>query len=461
MFAHRTDMAAQPPQPPAAPDLEESLLGAMLLDPDAVARVVGLVCMDTFSTDAHRVVFEAIIHLFDRGQPINLITVVDQLRVANKLVRAGNAYGVSRLTNRVAGSTNVEYVARILAQYHLRRELLRVNTISTAEAYNECNDPFETVDKAVAALNGLVVNYTRAGLLSHAEHEVEEIALANAPPVHVKPTGWPSLDKAIGGWRNGNLIILAGRPGMGKTSTLVSLANAAASAGVPVLLFQMELTRAENQSRLVACRTGIPHAAMVNGRMTPEELARREQAMREAGDLPLYIHYGQGLKLHDIQAEIARAKRVHGVQLVLIDQLNWIDRPQRHNRDQEMGDISRGLKLMARQQDVPIVVAHQLSRDVERRGGDKRPVLSDLRDSGNIEQDAQVVLFTYRPEYYRIMEDEAGNSTAGALYLLVSKNSNGPPDEVRLQFDGPTLSVREWDLAGDKDYADYHGDNPF
>lgn len=434
--------------PPQAPELERAVLGAVLVDADAMHQIADALPADAFADDKHRLIYSVCMEIFEAGQPVEMLGVVEYLRRSGKLDEAGGVLYVSQLTNLVASSRSLQHHARILAEKHLLRKTIEISRSTALSAYDQSSDPFDVIDAATRDLDGLLEGITRHQALPFAEYEARQLKDLDNPKNDIIPTGYASLDTEIGGYRIGDLHIVAGRPGMGKTAWVVGSCNGAASQGAGVGLFSMEVTEKAMQARIAALRCGIPLSNMLLSRMTTDDIALRHKGLAEAEKLPLYIRYETGMSLSEIKAETRRLKR-KGVRLICIDQLNWIKSPKAGTRDAEVGAITRGLKQMAMQLEVAVVVLHQLSRSVETRGGDKKPMLSDLRDSGNVEQDAQVVMFLYRPEYYAIWDDELG-STAGVIDTIVAKNSNGALSTVRMRFDGPCAAVRDVDAPPPK-----------
>lgn len=438
--------------PPQAPEIEPAVLSAILLDKDAIGKIQGPLSADFFADPRHWRIASAIIRLSERFEPVDLLSVVEELRKAGELEAAGGILYISQLTNRMASSANIDHHVRLLTEKYLLRKTIEVSVSAERVAYDHSTDPFELIDGMIKDLDTLVEQNTKADAMSFAHYEQRQLERMDDPDTEMVPTGFPSLDREIGGWRIGDLHIVAGRPGMGKTSFCVSSADGCASQKSPSLLFSMEVAERAMQARIAARRCGIPLGSMVRGEMTPEQIAIRHQGIAAAKDLPLYIRYDTGMTISEIKAEVKRQKRLRDIRVVYIDQLNWIKPARGGSRDNEVGSITRGLKQMAMQVGVAVVLLHQLSRAVESRGGDKRPQLSDLRDSGNVEQDAQVVIFVYRPEYYNIMEDEHG-STINLIEAIIAKNSNGSIGSVRLMFDAPCAAVRDLDSSAPRQHT--------
>lgn len=442
--------------PPQAPDLEQAVLGACMLEAGhCMPEVADLLRPEAFYVIAHGIIWTCLADMYGRGDAIDILTVTHELKQRGQLEQAGGAYYIATLTNRVASSANVQYHTLIVLQQFLARETIRVASEASRKAY-EGEDALELIPSLVEELEASIAKAIKRRGVRYADAEAAALERLNSD--HIKPitTGFDGLDNILGGWHRGNLVIIAARPAMGKSSMAISSACATAEAGRGVLVMSMELTEAQGQARIFSRRSGVPLETIVNGKMTPAQIAMRHADLAKVAALPLWIRYDTALDLSAIRSEITRMKKQNGVNVVFIDQLNWIEAPKAQNRDTAIGLVTRGLKLMALQLDVCIILLHQLSRDVERRGGDKVPQLSDLRDSGNVEQDAQVVLFPHRPEYYGIMEDAFG-STIGVVHLIAAKNSNGPLGTARMRFENSTASIAPFEQRTRDDFQ--HPDN--
>ena len=428
--------------PPQAPDLEQAILGSMLIDCERSMSEVGdLLMPEAFYVHAHSLLFTAIRDLYALGSTVDMLTVTHELKKRGELEIVGGPVYISQLTNRVCNHRHIHGHTLIVLQEFIARETIRLNQEAMNSAYDG-EDVFDLIPEQIAKLEASIAQSVRKRATSYAEAEAEQLTKMDDPKELTHTSGFRCLDEITGGYMFGTLTIIAARPGMGKTSFAFSSVSEAAEQGHGRGLFSLELNDGQGQARFFSRRGKVPLEDIVKSKMTPEQIAKRHQSQAESGKLPLWIRYDTNLTIADIKAEITRLMRQHGVRHFVIDQLNWIAPPKAQNRDAAVGEITRGLKMIALQLDVAIVLLCQLSRAVETRGGDKRPHLSDLRDSGNIEQDAQVVLFPYRPEYYGITEDDHG-STVGLMEVIVAKNSNGPLGTVRLWFDPPTASVRE------------------
>lgn len=428
--------------PPQAPDLEQAILGSMLIDCErSISEVGDLLIPEAFYVHAHSIIFTAIRDLYALGSTVDLLTVTHELKKRGELELTGGPVYLSQLTNRVCNHRHIHGHTLIVLQEFIARETIRLNQEAMKSAYDG-DDVFDLIPEQIAKLEASIAQSVRKRATSYADAEAEQLSKIDEPKELMHTSGFRSLDRIIGGFLPGTLTIVAGRPGMGKTSFAFSAVSEGAEQGHGRGLFSLELNEAQGQARLFSRRGKVPLEDIVNSNMTADQIQKRHTGLAGSANLPLWIRYDTGLTIADIKAEITRLMRQHGVRQFVIDQLNWIAPPKAQNRDAAVGEITRGLKMIALQLDVAIILLSQLSRAVETRGGDKRPHLSDLRDSGNIEQDAQVVLFPYRPEYYGITEDDHG-STIGLMEVIVAKNSNGPLGSVRLWFDPPTASVRE------------------
>ncbi|MCP3932653.1 MAG: replicative DNA helicase [Bacteroidetes bacterium] len=430
-------------QPQAIP-VEEAVLGALMLDKDAIAIVVDIVSKDSFYLEAHQLIYEGMLHLFEKSQPIDLITVTEGLKKAGDLEAIGGPYYLVELTNRVASAANIEYHARIISQKHIQRELIRVSTGIIKDAFEDTTDVFQLLDDAEQGLFNITEqNLSRSfesmgSLASQALKQLEELAQRESGLTGI-PTGFTDLDRITSGWQPSDLVIIAARPGMGKTSFVLSLArNAAVDFEKPVVVFSLEMSNMQLVQRLISMEAEIEGTKLRSGRLEDYEVQQLHSAIEKMSEVPIYIDDTPGINIFELRAKCRRLKMQHDIQMVIIDYLQLMsggpDSSKRGNREQEVSAISRSLKSLAKELNVPVIALSQLSRAVEVRGGDKRPQLSDLRESGSIEQDADIVSFIYRPEYYKILEDEEGNSLKGIAEIIVSKHRHGGLGNVKLKF---------------------------
>ena len=429
--------------PPQARDLEEAVLGAMMLDKNAVATVLEVLKPESFYVDAHQSIMRAVMNLFERSKPVDLLTVTEELRAMGELEAVGGPFFVTELTNIVASSANVEYHARVIAEKYIQRELIKVSSEIIKDAYNDTVDVLDLLDKAEQNLFNITEGSLRkttdpmSTLLHKAVKEIEELQVRDTKLRGV-PSGFGQLDRLTGGWQKSDLIIVASRPGMGKTSfTLAVARNAAVTWKMPVAIFSLEMSSTQLVQRLMSSETEIPSEQLRQGRLTQQDWDHLIPRIHTLSDAPIFIDDTAALNMFELRAKCRRLKMQYDVQLFIVDYLQLMhvgSDTRATNREQEISQISRSLKGIAKEMEVPVIALSQLSRAVEVRGGLKRPQLSDLRESGAIEQDADLVLFLWRPEYYGITEDNEGGSLEGLAEVNLAKHRNGPTGAVMLKF---------------------------
>ncbi|MCC6599944.1 MAG: replicative DNA helicase [Crocinitomicaceae bacterium] len=432
--------------PPQAIDLEEAVLGAMMLEQTAVNTVIDILKPESFYKDQHGRIYSAIMGLFQKGEPIDILTVTQALRKAAELELIGGPLYISQLTNRIASTANIETHARIIAQKHIQRELIRISNEIIKDAYEETTDVFDLLDSAENNLfqiaeGNIRKNYDKMSVLIKTALDQIEIARKNTSGVSGVPSGFTELDRVTGGWQRSDMIIVAARPGMGKTAFVLSMArNMAVEFQIPVAVFSLEMSSVQLVQRLIASETELDADKLRKGNLQDHEYHQLHQRISRIGDAPIFIDDTPGLSVFELRAKCRRLKAQHGIQMVIIDYLQLMttggENNRSGNREQEISTISRSIKQIAKELDVPVIALSQLSRQVETRGGDKRPLLSDLRESGAIEQDADIVGFIYRPEYYGITTDSDGNSNDGIAEVIIAKHRNGALKAVRLRFIG-------------------------
>ncbi|MEZ4807541.1 MAG: replicative DNA helicase [Flavobacteriales bacterium] len=428
--------------PPQAPELEQAVLGALMLERNAVNEAIDILQPESFYVDAHRRIFDVILGLFRNDQPIDILTVTEELKKRGELDIVGGPFYISQLTNKVASSANVQYHARIISQKHILRELIRISAGTMRDAYDDSADVFDLLDKTEQDLytitsGNLKRNYEpMSDLIQDAIAQIEN-AKTKTGGVSGIPTGFIQLDKLTAGWQRSDMVIVAARPAMGKTAFVLSMArNIAVEHKRAVAVFSLEMSSTQLVTRLIASEAGISSEKLRKGDLSDSEFTILHQHIARLTNAPIYIDDTPGLNIFELRAKARRLKSQHNVDLIIIDYLQLMTAggdSRGGNREQEISSISRSIKSIAKELDVPIIALSQLSRAVETRGGDKRPMLSDLRESGAIEQDADIVCFLYRPEYYKIYEDEHG-STLGVGEVIVAKHRNGAVDTVRLRF---------------------------
>jgi replicative DNA helicase len=432
--------------PPQAVDLEEVVLGAMMIDKKGVDEVIDILHPDVFYKDAHRFIYEAIFILFEESQPVDLLTVSSQLKKSGNLESCGGDFYLIKLTQKVASSAHIEFHARIILQKFIQRSLIKISSEIIEEAYDEGTDVFDLLDAAEAKLYDVTQGNlkrsaeTAQDLVIQAKKRIEEIA--GKEGMSGIPSGFDKLDKLTSGWQPSDLIIVAARPGMGKTALTLSMArNMAVNSNIPVAFFSLEMSSVQLITRLISSETGLSSEKLRTGKLEKHEWEQLNVKVKSLEKAPLFIDDTPSLSIFDLRAKARRLASQHGIKMIMIDYLQLMTAggsQKGGNREQEISTISRNLKALAKELNVPVIALSQLSRAVETRGGSKRPILSDLRESGAIEQDADIVSFIYRPEYYKIEEwdDEERTPTQGQAEFIVAKHRNGGLDNIRLKFIG-------------------------
>ena len=453
-------------QPQAVP-LEEAVLGALMLDKDALVVVLDILAERSFYTEGHQLIYQSMLRLFEKSQPIDLLTVMEELKKSGDLETVGGPAYLAELTNKVASAANIEFHARIIAQKFIQRELIRVSTKIIKDAYEDTTDVFNLLDDAEQGLfsiaqQNMSKGYDSMGSLStQLLKQLEELKEREDGLTGI-PTGFTDLDRLTSGWQRSDLIILAARPGMGKTSFVLSLAkNAAADFGRAVAVFSLEMSSLQLATRVISMEAEISGSKMRNGQLEDYEMQQLQTAIERISEAPIYIDDTPGISIFELRAKCRRMKMQHDIDIIIIDYLQLMTggkENQKGNREQEISAISRALKGLAKELDVPVIALSQLSRAVETRGGSKRPQLSDLRESGAIEQDADIVSFIYRPEYYDILEDEEGNSLKGIGEVIIAKHRNGALDTVRLKF---TAQYARFSNLDDDDFGAFPTEENF
>ena len=454
--------------PPQATELEEAVLGAIMLEKDKLAEVLEIIqSEDCFYVDAHQKIYAAVRSLFDKGMPVDLLTVTDELRKSNELEIIGGAYYLTRLTMSVVSSAHVEAHARIVMEKFIQRELIRISGNVISDAYEDSTDVFDLLDKAESNLYEITDKHLRKNFKSLKEvlvttvRDIEE-AKNKQEDVTGVPTGFKQLDKLTSGWQRNALIIVAARPAVGKTAFCLNLAmNAAMHTGkpYPVAFFSLEMGAGELVKRMLAATTEVSMDAITKGRMQEHEFVQMTQRMNKLATAQIFLDDQAALNIFELRAKARRLKQKHDIQLIIIDylQLMQADINKGGNREQEISKISRDLKSLAKELEIPIIALSQLNRSVESRKESKVPQLSDLRESGAIEQDADMVMFLYRPEYYGINNDEMGNPIEGETHVHIAKNRSGTTDTVKVRF------IKEYqkfvDLEEDNGFGGFGGGN--
>ena len=448
--------------PPQAIDLEEAVLGAMLIDKKGVDEVIDILQPEAFYKTAHQYIFEAILMLFESTDPIDLLTVSSALRKSERLEAVGGDFYLVQLTQKIASSAHIEFHARIILQKYIQRSLIKISSEIIEKSYKDSTDVLELLDEAESKLYDVTQGNIKKSatsaqnLVIEAKKRIEDIASREG--LSGVSSGFDELDKLTSGWQPSDLIIIAARPGMGKTALTLSIArNIAVGRQIPVAFFSLEMSSVQLITRLISAETGLSSEKLRTGKLAQHEWQQLNVKVSDLEKAPLYIDDSPSLSIFELRAKARRLSRLHGIKLIVIDYLQLMTAASNNksgNREQEISTISRNLKALAKELDTPVIALSQLSRAVETRGGTKRPQLSDLRESGAIEQDADIVSFIYRPEYYGIDEwdDEERSPSDGQAEFIVAKHRNGGLDNIRLKFIahlGKFENIADFDLSSE------------
>ncbi len=432
--------------PPQARELEEAVLGAIMLEKSAFDTVIEILKEECFYVEAHQRIFSAMTKLSAKSMPVDILTVVEELRLAEELETVGGPFYVTKLTNAVVSSANIEAHARIVLQKFIQRELIRISGEIISDAYEDSTDVFTLLDAAESKLfevtnTHLRNNYdTIHAALAKTIKRIDELRTRNED-INGVPSGFPSLDKITNGWQNTDLIILAARPSVGKTAFALNLARNAAlhpSHPTPVALFSLEMSSGQIVQRMLSAESDVPLEKISRGKLEEHEMRQLyTQGIDRLSKAPVFIDDTPALNIFELRAKCRRLKNKHNLGLIIIDYLQLMSGTgdnRNGNREQEISKISRDLKGLAKELGVPVVALSQLSREVEKRkDANKMPQLSDLRESGAIEQDADLVMFLYRPEYYDVTSNEFGESNKGETHVKIAKHRNGMLDIIKLK----------------------------
>jgi replicative DNA helicase len=445
-------------KPPQATELEEIVIGAVLLESDAIDTVAPILTDKCFYVPKNGLIWQSIIRLRTDREPIDMVTVVQRLKKDGYLEDAGGVMYISQLTNRVGSAVNIEAHARIVLQNYIKREIISICNSLAIRAFEDTADVFDLQD-AIKNLYDFTLNHTVSG--RDAVHILEAIkrdadaywnrnsAKLDGTVTGVK-TGLVELDRITMGWQNANLIVLAARPAMGKTSLAMHFARFCAC---PVLIFSIEMSEAQLTQRLVITESSIDGYDYKQGRLTEHQAIEVEHARGRLERLPMFIDDQTPITISDFKVKCLKFRRKNkGKILIVVDYLQLLkgDNEKGKNREQVIAEVSRGIKEVSKVCDCPVIALAQLNRSVEIRGGSKRPQLSDLRESGQIEQDADMVLFIHRPEYYGEMRDEAGNDTTGKAEIIVAKNRDGATGSINVGFIGDKTKFVDLDYLPEK-----------
>lgn len=436
--------------PPQALDLEIAVLGAVLIEKDAAIQVMSILKAESFYKEVNQRIYACCVELSGRSEPIDILTVTNLLKEKGELELVGGPYYIAQLTNQVASAANIEFHARIVVQKHILRELIRISSQAANQAYDETVDTFALVDQLTQDVMGLT------GLISGGKGkttgELVDIVLDQSEKAGTVagmtgvPTGFSQLDTIFGGWQPTDLIVIAARPAMGKTTIVLNSLSHAVSQGYRGLFISIEMGDVQLTRRRMSMLTGVPYSKIQKGDIR-DYTAFREQLQSMRRDDGFYIE--EVNELTQIIALGNKYKMSKDIQWMGMDYLQLASAfAKGGNREQEIALISRTCKALAKALDLPFLLISQLSRSVETRGGDRRPMLYDLRESGAIEQDADIVIFLHRPEYYGLTEDSEGNSTLGIANVIIAKHRNGAVGDVPLRFNPMTMKFKDY-IAND------------
>ncbi|MDT8346765.1 MAG: replicative DNA helicase [Flavobacteriaceae bacterium] len=433
--------------PPHAVELEAVILGAIMIDTKGIEDTIDILRPEMFYKESHQHIYTAVCNLFQAPNPIDILSVSAELKRMGKLEACGGDFYLIQLSQQVASSAHIEYHARIVQQKYIQRSLITISSEIIELAYEDGADVFELIDQAESKIYTVSQGNINRGseiassLVTQAKKRIEEIASKTG--MSGIPSGFEKIDNITGGWQPSDLVIIAARPGMGKTAFVLSMArNIAINAQVPIAVFSLEMASVQLITRMISTETGLTSDVLRKGNLKDYEWEQLNTKVRDLERAPIFIDDTPMLSISDLRAKARRLKSQHDIKIVVIDYLQLMHATpgnKNTNREQEISTISRGLKALAKELDIPVIALSQLSREVEKRGGpsgSKRPLLSDLRESGAIEQDADIVSFIYRPEYYRLTEwdDEAQSPTENEAEFIIAKHRNGSLDNIRLRF---------------------------
>jgi len=432
--------------PPQALDLEEAVLGAMMIDKKGIDDVIDILHPEAFYKESNQRIYKAIMILFETSQPVDLLTVSNQLKTQGDLDFVGGDFYLINLTQKVSSSAHIEYHARIILQKYIQRRLITISNEIIQESYDETVDVFDLLDDAESKLFEVTQGNLKKSsedaqsLVSQALEKIQEISSQEG--MSGIQSGFTKIDDITSGWQPSDLVIIAARPGMGKTAFVMSMAkNIAIKFNKGVAIFSLEMSSVQLITRMISSETNLPSDKLRRGNLLAHEWEQLSAKVKDLSLAPIFIDDTPSLSIFDLRAKARRLVSQHDIKIIIIDYLQLMTSGTSNktgNREQEISTISRNLKALAKELEVPVIALSQLSRAVETRGGSKRPLLSDLRESGAIEQDADIVSFIYRPEYYKLTEwdDEERTNCEGQAEFIIAKHRNGGLDSIRLKFTG-------------------------
>ena len=442
---------------PQAIELEEVVLGALMIDNESLSDTIDSLQSEYFYKPDHQKIFEAIANLFNNSKPVDILTVSEELKRLGFLESVGGMLYISQLTNNISSASNTEFHARIIAENFIKRSLISISNNIIGDAFNDTIDIFDLLNTAEEKLftvteGTLRKSYDKMSSLIKGALDNIEILRQKEDGLSGVPSGFTKLDRVTSGWQKSDLIIVAARPGMGKTAFALTMArNIAINHKTPIGFFSLEMSSEQLVGRLIASEAQLPAQKLRKGDLKDFEMVQLHEKIKELTDAQIYIDDTPALTIFELRAKARRLVKNHNVKVIIVDYLQLMSAGGNSgNREQEISTISRSLKGIAKELKIPVIALSQVNRGVESRTGtgSKRPMLSDLRESGAIEQDADIVTFIYRPEYYKIYEWDNGDDSRGQGEIIIAKHRNGALENVRLKF------TAEFAKFSDLDYYD-------
>jgi replicative DNA helicase len=449
--------------PPQSLEAEKAVLGSVMLDNESIGKAIEILDSSHFYRTAHQKIFTAALILYERNEPVDLITLSEELKRQKILDEIGGSYYLTELAESIPSSANVEYHARIVLEKAVLRNMISEGIAIAHDCYEAGRDPFEILDRAEQRIFGLsekrlTKTFQHIDPIMHETFDkIERFHRERKGVVTGVPTGFTKLDELTSGFQPGELVIVAGRPSMGKTAFCLNVArNASVEAKVPVAFFSLEMSNQQLAMRLLCAEARVDAHGVRTGHLADHEWQKLSMCVGNLAEAPIYIDDSSTMGTLELRAKARRLKKEKGVGMVMVDYLQLMQGPRNsESRQQEISSITRSLKALAKELDLPIIVLSQLSRAVEVRGGERKPLLSDLRESGAIEQDADVVLFIYRSEFYGKAMDGQGQSVEGKAEVIIGKQRNGPVGTVHLSF------IKQWAKFENQAYDEDAGGPPF
>jgi len=447
---------------PQAIELEEAVLGALMIDNESLSDTIDSLQPEYFYKPDNQKIFEAIINLFNNSKPVDILTVSEELKRMGDLDSVGGMLYISQLTNNISSSSNTEFHARIIAEKFIKRSLISISNNIIGDAFNDTIDIFDLLNTAEEKLfnvteGTLRKSYDKMSVLIKGALDNIEVLRQKEDGLSGVPSGFTKLDRVTSGWQKSDLVIVAARPGMGKTAFALSMArNIAINHEKAIGLFSLEMSSEQLVSRLIASEAELSASKLRKGDLKDYEMVQLHEKIKQLSDAQIYIDDTPALTVFELRAKARRLVKNHNVEIIIIDYLQLMSAGgNAGNREQEISTISRSLKGIAKELKIPVIALSQVNRGVESRTGtgSKRPMLSDLRESGAIEQDADIVTFIYRPEYYKIYEWDNGDDSRSQAEIIIAKHRNGALENVRLKF------TAEFAKFSDIDYFDNFSSN--